>query len=147
MFLIVLMCVSLVGCGNGQYLQDKENEVVVHNRKIESVLTLYSENMSFVSKNTQTIWDSLFLNNGAISEDLFYNDSNSVDFMILSQQITKMCKKNDLEINQVRNESEVYSFFNDTDGSVLMYYVIPLGNSIKYIEITIQNGLIYSVEY
>ena len=36
---------------------------------------------------------------------------------------------------------------NDANGSVLMYYTIPLGHEIIYIEMTIQNGLIYTIEF
>lgn len=144
---VILSCFCLTGCGNNEELQAKENEMRISNKKTEGVIEAYQENMKFISENTDVIWNSLFYEEGEIDESLFYNAEEDLDIYILSQRITKRCTKYELEIDTVRAESTVHNFMNDANGSVLMYYTIPLGHEIIYIEMTIQNGLIYTIEY
>lgn len=144
---VILSCFCLTGCGNNEGLQAKENEMRISNKKTEGVIEAYQENMKFISENTDVIWNSLFYEKGEIDDSLFYNIEEDLDIYILSQRITKRCTKYELEIDTVRAESTVHNFMNDANGSVLMYYTIPLGHEIIYIEMTIQNGLIYTIEY
>lgn len=144
---IILSCLCLTGCGNSDELQEKRNEMQISNKKTEGVIEAYQENMRFISENADVIWNSLFYEEGEIDDSLFYNAEEDLDIYILNQRIVKRCLKYELDIDTVRNETLCYNFMNESNGSVISYYRIPLGYDVIYIEMTIQNGLIYTIEF
>lgn len=154
-FFLIVFCsciFSLTGCNNGDL--DKANlDMYIQNKLVSERVEEYEKNMDAYNKLGESIYIYLFqeekgMPNFINNESLFYNyDEICNELDTIHQKLYNVIKKEKYDREYIKKNTEYYSFFDEENGAIIGYYVIPMNGNTWIVEVYIQNGTVIDIQF